>query len=91
MLKINAVQMTGQLIQKLKREIRNNRVAVDDLGSFRSTSKIMSDYKDFFVLSKNGQRALDVEVNSVGDVTLFTAKILPNDPLGNDEIVLIAT
>ena len=24
-------------------------------------------YKDFFVLSKNGQRALDVEVNSIGD------------------------
>jgi hypothetical protein len=75
LLKINAVQMTGQLIQKLKREIRNNRVAVDDLGSFKSTSKIMSDYKDFFVLSKNGQRALDVEVNSVGDSSIKVADL----------------
>jgi len=62
-----SVQNTGQLLQKLKRELHNNRIAIDDLTSFKSVSKIMSDYKDFFVLSKNGQRALDVEVNSIGD------------------------
>jgi len=71
----NAVQMSGQLIQKLKREIRNNRIAVEDLSSFKNVSKIMSDYKDFFILSKNGNRALDVEVNSLGDNSVKVADL----------------
>jgi hypothetical protein len=33
-------------LQKLKRELHNNRIAVDDIGSFKSISKIMIDYKD---------------------------------------------
>jgi hypothetical protein len=60
-------QGTNQLLQKLKRELHNNRVSVEDLSSFKSVSKIMSDSKDLFVLSKNGTRALDVEVSSLGD------------------------
>ena len=32
-------------------------------------------YKDFFVLSKNGQRALDVEVSSAGDSTIKVADL----------------
>jgi hypothetical protein len=67
--------MTGQLIQKLKREIRNNRVAVEDLSSFKNVSKMMSDYKDFFLLQKNGQRALDVEVSANGDPTIKVADL----------------
>jgi hypothetical protein len=60
-------QGTNQLLQKLKRELHNNRVSVEDLSSFKSVSKMMSDSKDLFVLSKNGTRALDVEVSSLGD------------------------
>ena len=60
-------QNVGQLLQKLKRELHNSRIGMEDLSSFKSVSKIMSDYKDMFVLSKNGVRALDVEVNAVGD------------------------
>jgi hypothetical protein len=70
-----SVQMSGQLIQKLKREIRNNRIAVEDIGSFKNVSKIMSDYKDFFILSKNGQRALDVEVTPMGDNSVKIADL----------------
>jgi len=39
-------QGTNQLLQKLKRELHNNRVSVEDLSSFKSVSKIMSDSKD---------------------------------------------
>jgi len=70
-----SVQMSGQLIQRLKREIRNNRVAVEDMSSFKNISKIMSDYKDFFILQKNGQRALDVEVQSLGDSSIKVADL----------------
>lgn len=60
-------QNTGALLQKLKRELHNSRIGMEDLSSFKSVSKIMSDYKDMFILSKNGVRALDVEVSAVGD------------------------
>ncbi len=36
---------TGQ-IQKLKRELYNTRVSIEDLSSFKSIPKILSDYKD---------------------------------------------
>lgn len=70
-----SVQMPGVLIQKLKRELHNNRIAIEQLGSFKSISKIMSDYKDMFVLSKNNQRAVDVEVNSLGDTSVKVADL----------------
>jgi len=70
-----SVQMPGQLLQKLKRELKNNRVAIEELASFKSISKIMSDYKDTFILSKNGQRALDVETTAVGDSTIKVADL----------------
>lgn len=70
-----SVQMPSALIQKLKRELKNNRIAIEDMSSFKSISKIMSDYKDFFILSKNNQRALDVEINSLGDSTIKTADL----------------
>ena len=39
-------QNVGQLLQKLKRELHNSRIGMEDLSSFKSVSKIMSDYKD---------------------------------------------
>lgn len=60
-------QMSGQLIQKLKRELNNSRITVEDLSSWRSIPKILSDYKDLYLLSKQGNKSLDVEVTSLGD------------------------
>ena len=73
-----SVQMPGQLLQKLKRELKNNRIAIEDLSKFKSISKIMSDYKDHFILSKDGRRALDVEVSSVGDPSVKIADLEDN-------------
>lgn len=70
-----SVQMPGVLLQKLKRELKNNRIAIEDLSSFKSISKIMSDYKDHFILSKDGKRALDVEVASNGDPSIKVADL----------------
>lgn len=60
-------QMSGQLIQRLKRELNNSRITVEDLGSWKSIPKILSDYKDLYLLQKQGNRSLDVEVSSLGD------------------------
>ena len=60
-------QMSGQLIQKLKRELNNSRITVEDLGSWKSIPKILSDYKDLYLLSRQGNKSLDVEITSLGD------------------------
>lgn len=66
-LDIGQTQMQAGMIQKLKRELYNTRITLDDLSSFKSIPKILSDFKDMFVLSKGGQKAIDVEIASHGD------------------------
>lgn len=54
-------------MQKLKREIKNQRITVDDIVNFKSIPKILSDFKDMMVLTKKGQNFIDVELQSMGD------------------------
>lgn len=54
-------------MQKLKREIRNQRITVDDIVNFKSIPKILSDFKDMMVLTKKGTHFVDVELQSMGD------------------------
>ena len=66
-LDIGQTQIQAGMIQKLKRELYNTRITLDDLSSFKSIPKILSDFKDMFILSKGGQKAIDVEIASHGD------------------------
>jgi len=70
-----STQMHSGMIQKLKRELYNTRVTLDDLSSFKSIPKILSDFKDMFIFSKQGQRALDVEVQNLGDPSIKVADL----------------
>ena len=63
------------LIQKLKRELRNQRVSVDDLVSFKSVPRILSDFKDIILLSKKGQRFVDVELQNMHDANIKIADL----------------
>jgi len=42
----------------LIRELRNQKVTVDDILSFKSIPKVLSDFKDMILLSKKGQRMI---------------------------------
>jgi len=70
-----STQMHSGMIQKLKRELYNTRVSLDDLSSFKSIPKILSDFKDMFIFSKQGQRALDVEIQNLGDPSIKVADL----------------
>jgi len=72
---VGYTEMHSQLIQRLKRELYNTRVTIDSLNSFKSIANILSDFKDMFILSKNGQRSVDVEVSSMGDPSVKVADI----------------
>ncbi len=63
------------LMQKLKRELRNQRITVDDIVSFKSIPKIMSDFKDMILLTKKGVRFVDVDVQSFGDANIKVADL----------------
>jgi hypothetical protein len=58
------------LIQKLKRELRNQRVTVEDLVSFKSVPKVLSDFKDVILLSKKGQRFVDMDLQQMHDANI---------------------
>lgn len=58
------------MIQRLKRELYNTRVSLSDLSSFKSIPKILSDFKDMFILTKGGQAQVDVSVESLGDPSI---------------------
>jgi hypothetical protein len=65
----------SNLIQKLKTEFRNQRITAEDILAFKSVPKILSDFKDLIVLSKKGNKFIDVEVQSLGDANLKIADI----------------
>ncbi|MFW6246933.1 MAG: portal protein [bacterium] len=64
---IGSQRMSNQNLQKLKREIYNSKITINDLGSFKSVPKLLSDYKDMFVFSQDGQTPVDLDVQSHGD------------------------
>lgn len=72
---VGATQMHSGLIQKLKKELYNTRTTIEDLASFKSIPKILSDFKDIFVFSKQGQIPVDVEVKSYGDPSIKIADL----------------
>lgn len=59
-LDIGSTQMSSQMIQRLKRELYNSRITLEDLSSFKSVPKIMSDFKDLFVITKQGQTPVKI-------------------------------
>lgn len=62
-------------MNKLKRELRNQRITVDDIVSFKSIPKIMSDFKDMILLTKKGTKFVDVDVQSMGDANIKIADL----------------
>jgi len=63
------------LVQKLKRELRNQRVSVEDVMSFKSIPNVLSDFKDIILLSKKGQRFVDVDMQQMGDPNVRVADL----------------
>jgi hypothetical protein len=64
---VGATQGQSRYIQQLKRDMYNQRVTIDNVLSFKSMPKILSDFKDIAVYRKGGVSHLDMEVQSLGD------------------------
>ena len=71
-LDMGSSKMSAQNLQKLKKEIYNTRVTLNDLGSFKSISKILSDFRDMFTISQNGRTPVDMSIEQTGDPNIKT-------------------
>ena len=63
-------RMTGQMVNRLKRELYNTRVTINDLGSFKSMANILSDFKDMFIIQQNDRTPVNVDIQQMGDPTI---------------------
>lgn len=63
---IGPLQSQSQLLQQLRRDTYNTRITLNDLGSFKSIPKILSDCKDMYLMTRNGNSAIDVELQNMG-------------------------
>ena len=75
---VGSTQMHAQLIQKLKQELYNTKITLDDFKTFKSISNILSDHKDMFIMTKGGQTPVDVEIKSLGDTSINTISEMIN-------------
>jgi len=57
---------TNKLVQNLKRDVRNNRITVEDVASSKNISNILSDYRDMITFKKRGTPMLDVDTLQMG-------------------------
>jgi hypothetical protein len=68
-------EIASFLEQMVKRELYNTRVTLEDLASFKSIPKILSDFKDMFAIVKDGKKPVDVEIQQIGDASIKVADL----------------
>jgi hypothetical protein len=76
---------TNELVQKLKRDVRNKRITVEDVTSSKNIANILSDYRDMITFRKRGQPMLDVDTLQMGNPNINTNDI---EDLRNEIIAL---
>jgi hypothetical protein len=61
---------TTSLLQKLRKNLRNQRTTAADLLSAKDIPQILSDFKDMVVFKKKGQTFVDLDVSQIGDPSI---------------------
>ena len=59
-----------ELIEKFKKELRNQTISFDDIMKLKDVSQMVSDYKDFVTISQDGKRFIDLEIMPMHDRSL---------------------
>ncbi len=60
----------AELIEKFKRELRNQTISFEDIMKLKDVSQMVSDYKDFVTISQDGKRFVDLEIMPMHDRSL---------------------
>jgi len=62
------------IVQQVVRETRN-KLTIDEIATLKSLPRILTEFKDMILMSKGGQRFIDVEIQSMGDPNIKTADL----------------
>jgi hypothetical protein len=57
----------SDILNRLKKQIRNQKITASDLTSSKEIPRLLSDFRDFVTFTKKGQRFVDVETLQHGD------------------------
>ena len=57
----------NSLLQKLKKNLKNQRITGDDIATSKNLPNILSDYKDLVTFKKKGTTFIDLDVVNTGD------------------------
>ena len=60
----------AELIEKFKKELRNQTVSFDDIMKLKDVTQTVSDFKDFVTISQDGKRFVDFEIMPMHDRSL---------------------
>lgn len=60
----------GSMLQKLKKNLRNQRTTAEDIISAKSIPQILSDFKDMVAFKKKGQTFVDLDISQIGDPSI---------------------
>jgi len=60
----------AEIIEKFKRELKNQTISFEDIAKLRDVSQMVSDYKDFVTISQDGKRFVDLEIMPMHDRSL---------------------
>ena len=58
---IGSRENESDILNRLKKQIRNQKITASDLTSSKEVPRLLSDFRDFVTFTKKGQRFVDVE------------------------------
>lgn len=64
---IGSRENESDILNRLKKQIRNQKITASDLSSSKEIPKLLSDFRDFVVFKKKGQDFVDMETLQHGD------------------------
>lgn len=60
-------QNHDEYARKFMADLKNSNISIDDIGNTKSIPKILSDYKDFITITKNGKQFVNMEILPMHD------------------------
>ena len=69
-IEVGAHRNHSEIVERFKKELRNNTISIDDVSKLQDISNILTDYKDVVTVQQNGKRFVDLDLMPVHDRSL---------------------
>ena len=69
-IEVGAHRNHSEIVERFKKELRNNTISIDDISKLQDIGNILTDYKDVVTVQQNGKRFVDLDLMPVHDRSL---------------------